>query len=92
MPYDPGRVSESPEMSDEAIDRWTAGGWGVFIQNRHGAWKSYYLDGENGIIRDTAVAREMYDRAVQDPSVKAARLIRITLVGRLDRDHQTAER
>lgn len=78
MPVDPNRVSEGP-ASEAAVRNFLKGGWVLFAKTK-GEWRSYYLDGEEGVIRDEAVARELYGMALKSPKCQAAVLVRIAPV------------
>jgi len=73
---DKSKVSEQP-ISEGQVLRVSAGGWGLFAKDKMHGWMAYFRDGEEGIIKDESVAREMYALAIASPDCLAARLIRI---------------
>lgn len=80
MTVDLNRVSEGP-ANEGMVRRFLKGGWALFAK-ADGEWRCYHLDGEEGIIEDEAVARELYGMAVKHPKCQAAVLVRVATVER----------
>jgi hypothetical protein len=84
MALDLSKVSEG-HMSPEMARRLTKGGWTLFAKMKKGDWKTYFLDGEDGLISEEAVAREMYDLLLREPRCEAASLVRLSPEKSFDR-------
>lgn len=72
---DPTKINCGLESAASAL-AWAAGGWMVLAKSE-GSWKSYFLDGENGVVRRESDAREIYAITIRATLCEAARLIRI---------------
>lgn len=75
---DKSKVSES-SATEETVRRLAEGGW-IFFAKWKGSWKSYFLDGENGIIKDGKTADDFVREAFESPDCERYLLLRIELV------------